>query len=215
MRAVTRRNLLWTAAAAGATAAAVVEISRVTASAPAPPVVVPIHRILNSRARCTPGQIRGFWNRIWPQAVREFGSCGIQFQTSDGPGEIRRWAGNRPVFFGLRRGCLNLVLTDYIPMYWDCGRGLAGVTTMLHEGQHLSLIALAYAHPNEAPFVALNTCVHEFLHAFMQDIYVSDPTAFQSDERELRTDWLATELWLLRRGAAVRDSARVYASRLT
>jgi len=55
----------------------------------------------------------------------------MDLQTSDGPGEVRRSAGGNPVFVGLRRGVINLVLTDQLPPYWDNGRALAGVTTLL------------------------------------------------------------------------------------
>jgi hypothetical protein len=108
---------------------------------------------------------------------------------------------------------LNLVLTDHIPMKWDNGRALAGATTIF-EGYHVSLIALQYAHGNQVPFFSVNTCVHEMLHALLQDVFVSRPNWFQGGERESRTDWYATCLWLFHNGAAVRQSARGYLERL-
>src|SRR5437588_60977 len=60
-----------------------------------------------------------FWSSIWPEAVRDFSRGGIELQTSDGPGEVRRSAGDNPILIGLRRGVINLVLTDHLPMYWD------------------------------------------------------------------------------------------------
>jgi hypothetical protein len=33
------------------------------------------------------------------------------------------------------------------------------------------MIALNYAHAHKIPLVAVNTCVHELLHALLQDIY--------------------------------------------
>lgn len=114
---------------------------------------------------------------------------------------------------GLRRGVINLVLTGHIPMHWDRGRARAGVTTA-YDGYHICLIALSYAHGNQVPFMKVNTCVHELLHALLQDILITRPTWSQAKGRELRTDWYATRLWLFRDGAAIRESARQYLSRL-
>lgn len=177
------------------------------------PVSVPVHRIMDARARCTPQQLRHFWRSIWPEAVRDFQRSGIQLCPSDATGEIRRSAGDRPIFVGLRRGVINLVLTDQIPMHWDNGRALAGVTT-LHEGYPLCMIALRYAHGHQIPFLSVNTCVHELLHALLQDIYFSRPKWHQTGERELRIDWWATRLWLLPDWAAMRKAAQLYLERL-
>lgn len=179
------------------------------------PVVVPVHRIVDARARFARDDLARFWWSIWPEAFREFDRCGIVLQTSDGPGEIRHTAGDRPVFIGLRRGVLNLVLTDHLPLYWDNGRALAGMTAMLENVYHLCLIAVRYAHGNQVPFLSVNTCVHEMLHAIMQDIFVTNrPGLFGSGERESRIDWYGTELWLSRGSAAIRESARAYVQRL-
>ena len=198
---MTRRHFVLTAAA-------------VTGRASAPArLLVPIHRIVDSRARCSPEQRRQFWSVIWPEAVRNFSQGGIGLQTSDGPGEVRRSPGDKPVFIGLRRGVINLVLTDHIPMKWDNGRALAGVTT-IHDGYHVCLLALQYAHGDQVPFLSVNTCVHELLHALLQDVFVSRPKWFQTGGREFRIDWCATGLWLFHDGAAVRKSARAYLGRL-
>jgi hypothetical protein len=128
---------------------------------------------MNARARCTPEQLRHFWSSIWPETVRDFRQGGIELQTSDGPGEVRRSAGDNPIFVGLRHGVINLLLT-----------------------------------------VSVNTCVHELLHALMQDIFVSRPKWYQSDGREFRADSYATGLWLFHDGAAIRQSAQACLDRL-
>lgn len=176
-------------------------------------VVVPVHRVVNSRGQCTPEEFHRFWWNVWPEAVRDFSKAGVQLLTTDANGEIRRTAGDRPLFSGLRRGVLNLVLTDRLPLYWDNARALPGVTT-IHEGYHLCLIALRYAHRHQVPFLSVNTCVHELLHALFQDIFVSRPKWLQAGARELRIDWYATRLWLFGDGAAIRKSAREYVDRL-
>jgi hypothetical protein len=199
---MTRRDFLWTAAmATGA------------ASGAESPVIVPVHRVVDARARCTPEQFHRFWRSIWPEAVRDFNRCRIHLQTSDGNGEIRRSAGDRPIFIGLQRGVINLLLTDHLPLYWDNSRALAGVTT-IYEGYHLSLIALRYAHGHQVPFFSVNTCVHELLHALMQDIFVTSPKWYQTGGREFRIDSYATGLWLFHDGAAIRKSAQRYVDRL-
>ncbi len=200
---MTRRHFIWTAAAPLAAGP-----SRTQAR-----LLVPIHRVTDSRAQCTREQFHDFWSGIWPEAVRDFGRGGIELQTSDAPGEVRRSPGDKPIFIGLRRGVVNLVLTDHIPMKWDPGRASAGVTT-IHEGYHLCLLALRYAHGNQVPFLSVNTCVHELLHALLQDVYVSHPTWYQTGGREFRIDWYATRLWLFHDGAAIRKSAEAYLNRL-
>jgi hypothetical protein len=198
---VTRRQFIGTASAATGGSGAPVRL------------LVPVHRIMDSRARCSPEQHRHFWWTVWPEAARDFSHGGIQLQTSDGPGEVRRSPGDQPIFVGLRRGVVNLVLTDHIPMKWDNGRALAGITT-IQGGYHVCLIALQYAHGNQAPFLSVNTCVHELLHALMQDVFVRRPTWYQSGGREVRIDWYATGLWLFHDGAAIRKSAQAYLNRL-
>jgi hypothetical protein len=172
-----------------------------------------MHRITDGHARFPAGTLQNFWSAIWPETVRTFSRGGIEFQTTDGPGEVRRTAGDRPNFVGLRRGVLNLIVTDHIPMLWDNARALAGVAT-LFGAYPVCLIALRYAHGNRIPFVAVNTCVHELLHALLQDIFVSRPSWYQSGGREFRIDWYATRLWLFHDGAAIRQSAQGYLNRL-
>jgi hypothetical protein len=188
-------------------------------AAAAGPLVVPVNRVSDSRAKSTPKQWDHFWSVIWPEAVRDFGRCGIQFQTRDTSGEIRRFPSGRPRFVGLERGVINLVITDHIPLHWDRGRAAAGVTT-LHDGYHLCLIALGSsttgneAHGHQIPFLSVNTCVHELLHALMQDIFERRPKWFEANEREFRIDWYATRMWLFSDCAAVRKSAAIYLQRL-
>ena len=122
---------------------------------------------------------------------------------SDANGEIRRSAGDRPIFIGLERGVINLFLTDHLPLYWDNSRALAGVTT-IYEGYHLCLIALRYARGHQVPFFSVNTCVHELLHALLQDLFVSSPNWYQTSGREFRIDSYATGLWLFHDGGAIR-----------
>lgn len=168
---------------------------------------------MDARAQCPPEQLHHFWSSIWPEAVRNFSGGGVELQTSDGPGEVRRSPGDKPIFVGLRRGVINLVLTDRVPMYWDNARALAGVTS-IYDGYHVCMVALRYAHGNRIPFLSVNTCVHEILHALLQDLFVSRPKWYQTGGREFRIDWYATGLWLFHDGAAIRRSAQAYLGRL-
>jgi hypothetical protein len=158
--------------------------------------------------------VHRFWWNLWPQAYRTFSQSGIDLQTTDETGAVKRSAGDRPIFVGLRRNVLNLVLTGHVPMYWDRGRALAGITT-IYDGCHLSMIALRYAHGNQVPFLSTNTCVHEILHALLGDILVRHPSGRQVFEREWRVDSYATRMWLFHDGAAVRQAARAYLDRVS
>jgi hypothetical protein len=199
---VTRRDFI----SAGAAAAVVSSESQA-------PLVIPVHHLSDSRAKCTLSQRQRFATKIWPEAVRDFEACGIHLQVSRGTGEIRRSPSGRPIFAGLEHGVINLVLTDHIPMNWDSGRALRGVTTR-YEGYHLCMVALRYAHGHQIPFLSVNTCVHELLHALLHDIFESRPQGFTGHGREFRIDLYATRLWLFRDGAAVRKAAQVYLERL-
>ena len=199
---MTRRDFLWTAAVATG------------AAFPAePPVIVPVHRVVDVRAKCSPEQLHRFWWSIWPETVRDFNVCGVCLQTSDANGEMRRTAADRPIFIGLERGVVNLVLTDHLPLYWDNSRALAGVTT-IYEGYQVCVIALRYAHGHQIPFLSVNTCVHELLHALMQDVFVRSPKWYETGGRELRINSYATELWLFHEGADIRKSAQAYVDRV-
>lgn len=129
------------------------------------------------------------------------------------PGEVRRTPGGRPLFTGLARNVLNVVVTDQIPLSWDAGRCLAGVATV-YEGYHICAIALNHAHPHRIPILAVNTCVHEILHALLLDIFEPAPKGWRQAAREFRIDAAATTLWLFRSGGGLRDSARTYVQRL-
>jgi hypothetical protein len=174
---------------------------------------LPVNIVLDGKIQWHPERIARFWWHIWPEAVRELVWCGIQIDRTLGQGEVGRPPGREPVVTGLRRSALNLVVTDRLPMEWDQGRALAGVTTR-YRGFHLCMIAWAFAHVNQVPFVATNTCVHEMLHALMLDIFEYRPDGLAGWTREERIDYYATRLWLLRDGRAIHDSARVYLERL-
>jgi hypothetical protein len=199
---MTRRNFVLAAsAAAGALSGA------------RAPLVLPVRRVMDIRTKCSPDRLNRFWWRIWPEAVQDFNRCGIQLQCSDAKGEIKLSPGDKPLFVGLERGVVNLMLTDHLPMAWDKARSLAGMTTV-YEGYHLCVIALSYAHGHQVPFLSTNTCVHEMLHLLLQDVFVKRPKWYQVDEREMQADWYATRLWLFHDGGAIRQSAAVYLERL-
>lgn len=183
------------------------------AAYPSAHVAIPIHRIVDRKAQFPAGVLQNFWSSIWPEAVRDFAHGGIDLRTTDGPGDISHTAADRPLFAGLRRGALNLVITDRLPLYWDNSRALAGATT-LDRGYCLSLIALRFAHGNHVPFFSTNTVLHEILHALLLDIFISRPSAYQSVEREYRVDWYATQFWIFHNSGAVRQSARTFLARL-
>src|SRR5262245_59558970 len=147
------------------------------------PLTVPVQQIIDGRAKCTPEQLQRFSSVIWPEADRDFGCAGIQLQSSHSVAEIRRSPSGMPLFSGLAHGVINLVLTDHIPMEWDRGRALSGITTRYY-GYHLCAIALKYAHGHQIPFLSVNTCVHEFLHVLLQDIFESRPNGLLRDGRE-------------------------------
>lgn len=186
-----------------------------SALAQSPPagLEVPVSLIQDSRANFDPARIRAFWEDVWTEALRDLGRCGIRLQVQRVDGEVRRLPSGRPLFTGLQRGRLNVVITNQIPLQWDNGRGLNGLTTM-HQGFHLCMAAVHFAHGHQAPFLSVNTCVHELLHALCLDIFENRPQGAGGAWREFRIDALATRLWLFGDGVQIRILAEQYVRQL-
>ena len=174
---------------------------------------VPVHHVSDARAKVRDRAWQRFWGEIWPETVRDFGTAGVGLVSTHSAGEIRRSPADHPDIRGLVPGVLNIVLTDRIPIVWDRGRGLSGVTTR-YRGFHVCMLSLARAHCHQIPFLSVNTCVHELLHALLHDIFEPRPQGWTGEARELRIDVYATRLWLLGEGAAIRRAARSYTERL-
>ena len=176
------------------------------------PLIVPVHHILDDQVKWRPEQLNRLWSDIWPEAVRDFGRCGIYLQNDFGEGSVWRPPGREPVLTGLESGAINFVITNRIPLEWDGGRGLSGVT-MQYRGHHLCMIALNRAHGHQIPLLSVNTCVHEMLHVLLQDVFERRPPGFPGQAREFRIDWYATRLWLFHSGGEIRQSAQAYLDR--
>ena len=175
------------------------------------PLIVPVQQIIDSRASLSPRQLQRF-SGIWAEATRDLRRCGIELQWTRKISEIRRSPSGAPIFTGLLPHVINMAVTGSIPTQWDSGRGLSGVTTQ-YEGFHLCVVALNRAHGHQIPFLSINTCVHELLHALLQDIYENRPSGLDGETREMRVDAYATRLWLLHDGAAIRSAAELYMRR--
>ena len=176
-------------------------------------LVVPVHQILDAQMKWNPAQISRFQSGIWAQAAARLMGCGIRLETSLGAGDVWRPPYREPVVTGLQRGAINVVVTDRIPMIWDGGRCLCGVTTR-YRGYHMCMIALAHAHGDQLPFLAVNTCTHELLHALLGDIFEDHPDGLLGWAREYRIDFEATRLWLFHDGGNIRRAAGAYVERL-
>jgi hypothetical protein len=176
-------------------------------------VTAPVHVVLDGDANCTPAQLQHFWSSLWAEAISDLARCGIRLETTVKTGSVWRPASREPVVSGLDHGVLNFVVTDRIPLEWDNGRMLSGVTT-LYRGFHLCMVGLLRAHGNQIPLLSVNTCLHELLHALMGDIFEHRPTGLRGQARELRIDSCATRLWMLGSGRDIHDAAGRYVERL-
>src|ERR1044071_8266624 len=87
-------------------------------------VTVPVRLVIDDHAKMPEPQLRRFWSQLWPQAVGNFEAGGIHLETTIIHGEVKRSPGGRPIFVGLDRSVLNVVVTNQIPMEWDHARGL-------------------------------------------------------------------------------------------
>lgn len=176
-------------------------------------VEVPILELLDIHGLPGKGELQRFRSSVWEEAVRTFRASGVHLRPVTRLGELLRYPSGRPRFLGLERRMLNVVLTATVPLDWDSGRSLSGVTT-IYEGYHISVIALKNAHANRVPLLVLNTVVHELLHAFRGDIFVRRTGLLRGEDREAAVDWQATRLWLFGGSSAVQQSARDYVRRL-
>jgi hypothetical protein len=176
-------------------------------------VEVPVLRLVNRNIASTAAELQQFCATVWDQAARAFRTCGVELRTVQRIGDIRQYPSGRPRFLGLERTMLNVVLTDTIPLDWDNGRSLSGVTT-IYEGYHLSVVALKNAYANRLPFLAVNTVVHELLHVFRGDIFVRRGSLLNGADREAAVDWQATQIWLSGGAPGLKDCARAYVQRL-
>src|SRR5580698_1140036 len=75
----------------GMTRRALVSMAALAATRPTSParLTVPIHRILDGRAKNPPDRLQHFWPSLWDEAARDFSQGGISFDITDGPGEVR------------------------------------------------------------------------------------------------------------------------------
>ena len=176
------------------------------------PLIVPVRHIIDKRAQFSAGELR-FFADIWAEATRDLRRCGIEVPCTRATNEIRRTASGAPVFSGLQPHVINMAITRSIPVNWDAGRGLSGVSTR-YDGFHLCVVALNRAHRHQVPFLSVNTCLHELLHVLLQDIYEIRPKGFAGERREMFVDLHATRLWLLHDGAFIRRAAESYIQRL-
>ncbi|HWC97068.1 MAG TPA: hypothetical protein VG456_09970 [Candidatus Sulfopaludibacter sp.] len=177
------------------------------------PVVVPVNVVTDGLARWAPRQLDAFWWKLWPDTCRQFGGCGIRLQSTATLGGVARPPGREPILTGLERGALNLVVTNRIPMEWDQGRTLSGVT-LLYRSYSVCMIAMDHAHGLQVPLLSVNTCTHEILHALLLDIFEEKPPGIAGAWREFRVDWYATRLSFHAPGTEVRSSALRYVTRL-
>jgi hypothetical protein len=175
-------------------------------------LVLPIHVIVDKLVKWAPGDMDRFYLNLWAEAVSELRDAGVAVRVTLGDGGVERLAQRQPILSGLVHGAINFVVTTEIPMAWDRGRALCGVTTR-YRGYHVCMIALNHAHGNRLPFLAVNTCLHELLHALLLDIFESRPPGLWGQAREFRIDLYATRLWL-GDGGSMREAARTYLKRL-
>lgn len=89
------------------------------ASAAAPPLTIPINQVIDSRIQWGEEKTERLWSRIWLEAVRDFGYCGIDLQSKSRTAEVGRSPSGQPEIDGLEPRMINLVVTDHIPLGWD------------------------------------------------------------------------------------------------
>lgn len=174
---------------------------------------IPLLRITDKHAHSGVARRTQFLTGIWKEAEQVFARGGIVLRPIDRTGEALQYPSGRPLFRCLDRSMINVVLTDRVPLDWDKGRSLAGVST-LYEGFCLSVLSIEEAHGNEIPFLSVNTVVHELLHVLLQDVFRDRTSVIHGQSAEARVDLHATRLWLFGGDETVRQSAKSCLDRL-
>lgn len=174
---------------------------------------IPLLRITDRYARSGAAKRSQFLAGIWREAERVFAKGGITLRARDQEGEVLQYPSGRPLFRCLDRSMINVVLTDRVPLDWDKGRSLAGVS-VLYEGFCICVISMNEAHENQIPFLSVNTLVHELLHVLLQDVFRDRTGPIHGQSAEASVDFHATRLWLFGDDAQVRESARSCLERL-
>lgn len=172
-------------------------------------IPLPVHVMTDSRAKLRTEERDRFRQVIWNEAYRDLGRVGIWLEGHESVGEMGRAPSGRPVFRGLQRGAINVVLTREIPMEWDRARRPAALATV-YDGYHLILLAVPRSHGHQVPWLSVNTLVHELLHVLLGDILQPRPGGWSGEWRELRVDAAATRLWLLGQGSEITRLAARY-----
>jgi hypothetical protein len=174
---------------------------------------IPLLRVSDKYSRSGAAQRSQFLTEIWGEAEQVFAKAGMPLRTIDRAGEVLQYPSGRPRFRCLDRSMINVVLTDRVPLDWDKGRSLAGVSA-LYEGFCICVISMNEAHGNQIPFLSVNTVVHELLHVLLQDVFRDRSSVFHGQSSEARVDLHATRLWLFGGDETARESARGCLERL-
>ncbi len=68
------------------------------------PVIVPVHVVIDAAAKMRPDAMQYFWRSIWPEAMRDFGRCGISVPNTVQDGSVWRPNFRTPMVSGLESG---------------------------------------------------------------------------------------------------------------
>jgi hypothetical protein len=165
------------------------------------PRILCVNFLLDSESIPAARHIRYFHDRIWREACEDLAKLGISVEMVTGRGCVHRPPDRAPVFEGLIRGAINIVLTRTVPMHWDRCRGMKGLAFRA-GGYDVCLLALDHAHAFRFPYLATNSCLHELLHFLLGDVDAKKPGGLAGEWREFCVDALATHL-RFRRSRAV------------
>src|SRR4051794_17225086 len=111
----------------------ILQAAALLATPSGPQLEIPVHRMLDKNARCSPVQVKTFLSSVWNEAVHNFAQGSIALRVTESNGEVQKYPSGKPRFRCLQREMINVVLTDRIPLDWDKGRSLPGIST-LYEG---------------------------------------------------------------------------------
>jgi hypothetical protein len=147
------------------------------------PIVVHIDR-RGSQIRTT--HVRWFWECLLREAEHDLIHAGVRITSTVGQGWIER--GDIDAFFhGVQPEAINVYVTHWIPLCWDLGRGLCGLSG-LAGATEVIVVSAENAHRHIVPYLATNTLAHEIGHVLRGDLRLRNPGGWEEQQRELSLD---------------------------
>jgi hypothetical protein len=133
-----------------------------------------------------------FRNCLLPEALLDLTKAGVAPIVRWGGGWIERKEADA-LFHGVVPKAVNVFVTPWVPLCWDKGMGLCGLSGIA-AGTDTVIVSTANAHRHLVPYLATNTLLHEFGHVLRGDLHRKNTNGWGEQMDELAVDRTVTHL---------------------